>query len=190
MVLFADALKMLARMPKLKTWRVSLADMLEKLDRDKGGRTYRVFYLDDYGEYVGVCDQYPSLSWLAKNPESARKGIESLVAWADADLGMEIVDKAGGGFPKRRYRLIYDDAEKVYTATCDGYPTLKWTSKSRRDAMLGIKSLVRDYDRWTRLITMNKKKKRGGGATAAPADGTAAISVQFRTPSNQSKRTK
>jgi predicted RNase H-like HicB family nuclease len=32
------------------------------------------------GEYVGLCAEFPSLSWLAKSPESALSGIQKLVA--------------------------------------------------------------------------------------------------------------
>lgn len=42
--------------------------------------TYRVTWSEDDGEYVGLCAEFPSLSWLSKTPEAALKGIRNLVA--------------------------------------------------------------------------------------------------------------
>ncbi len=42
--------------------------------------TYRVTWSEDDGEYVGLCAEFPSLSWLAASPESALKGIRTVVA--------------------------------------------------------------------------------------------------------------
>jgi len=39
--------------------------------------TYRVTWSEDDNEYVGLCAEFPSLSWLAKTPEAALKGIRS-----------------------------------------------------------------------------------------------------------------
>jgi len=41
--------------------------------------TYRVTWSDDDNEYAGLCAEFPSLSWLAKTPESALKGIRKVV---------------------------------------------------------------------------------------------------------------
>ena len=41
--------------------------------------TYRVTWSEDDKEYVGLCAEFPSLSWLAKTPESALKGIRKVV---------------------------------------------------------------------------------------------------------------
>ncbi|MBM4278682.1 MAG: type II toxin-antitoxin system HicB family antitoxin [Deltaproteobacteria bacterium] len=41
--------------------------------------TYRVTWSEDDHEYVGLCAEFPSLSWLAKKPEVALKGIRKLV---------------------------------------------------------------------------------------------------------------
>lgn len=48
--------------------------------------TYRVTWSPEDGEYVGLCVEFPSLSWLARTPESALKGIRRLVAEGMADL--------------------------------------------------------------------------------------------------------
>ena len=37
--------------------------------------TYRVFFSPEDGEYVGRCAELSGLSWLAKTPESALRGI-------------------------------------------------------------------------------------------------------------------
>ncbi len=42
--------------------------------------TYRVTWSEDDNEYVGLCAEFPSLSWLSSTPESALKGIRRLVA--------------------------------------------------------------------------------------------------------------
>jgi len=41
--------------------------------------TYRVTWSEDDKEYVGLCAEFPSLSWLAKTPGAALKGIRKLV---------------------------------------------------------------------------------------------------------------
>lgn len=48
--------------------------------------TYRVMWSNDDGEYVGLCAEFPSLSWLASSPEAALKGIRKVVADVVADL--------------------------------------------------------------------------------------------------------
>ncbi len=48
--------------------------------RPKNDRyTYRITWSEDDQEYVGLCLEFPSLSWLAKSPEAALKGIRQLV---------------------------------------------------------------------------------------------------------------
>lgn len=48
--------------------------------------TYRVTWSEDDQEYVGLCAEYPSLSWLAGEPEAALQGIRQVVAEVVADL--------------------------------------------------------------------------------------------------------
>jgi predicted HicB family RNase H-like nuclease len=48
--------------------------------------TYRVTWSPEDGEYVGLCVEFPSLSWLAKAPESALAGIRRVVAQSVADM--------------------------------------------------------------------------------------------------------
>ena len=48
--------------------------------------TYRVTWSSDDEEYVGLCAEFPSLSWLAETPESALKGIRNVVADVIEDM--------------------------------------------------------------------------------------------------------
>jgi predicted HicB family RNase H-like nuclease len=48
--------------------------------------TYRVTWSEQDGEYVGLCAEFPSLSWLARTPEGALKGIRRLVSKVVADM--------------------------------------------------------------------------------------------------------
>lgn len=48
--------------------------------------TYRVTWSAEDGEHVGLCVEFPSLSWLAKTPEAALKGIRQVTAEAVADM--------------------------------------------------------------------------------------------------------
>ncbi|MCZ7620940.1 hypothetical protein KsCSTR_36350 [Candidatus Kuenenia stuttgartiensis] len=42
--------------------------------------TYRVIWSADDNEYVGLCAEFPGLSWLAKTPEGALRGIRKVIA--------------------------------------------------------------------------------------------------------------
>ncbi len=48
--------------------------------------TYRVTWSEDDHEYVGLCAEFPSLSWLAKSQGAALRGIRNLVAECIQDL--------------------------------------------------------------------------------------------------------
>jgi len=48
--------------------------------------TYRITWSEDDQEYVGLCAEFPSLSWLAKTPEAALKGIRKMVAEVVDDM--------------------------------------------------------------------------------------------------------
>jgi hypothetical protein len=50
---------------------------------------FRIFFSVEDGEWVGVCDEYPSLSWLAVDPEVAAVGIIAAVRRAQKDMGIE-----------------------------------------------------------------------------------------------------
>ena len=48
--------------------------------------TYRVTWSEDDREYVGLCVEFPSLSWLSSSPEAALRGIRRVVADVVADM--------------------------------------------------------------------------------------------------------
>jgi predicted HicB family RNase H-like nuclease len=48
--------------------------------------TYRVTWSEEDNEYVGLCAEFPSLSWLASTPETALRGIRKVVGEVVADL--------------------------------------------------------------------------------------------------------
>ena len=48
--------------------------------------TYRVTWSEEDGEYIGLCAEFPSLSWLASEPELALQGIRQVVADVVVDL--------------------------------------------------------------------------------------------------------
>ena len=47
---------------------------------------YRVLWSEEDQEYVGLCAEFPSLSWLESTQEKALKGIRKLVVECIADL--------------------------------------------------------------------------------------------------------
>ncbi len=51
--------------------------------------SYRVTWSDDDGEFVGLCAEFPSLSWLGKSQDMAFKGIRKLVAEVLKDLDQQ-----------------------------------------------------------------------------------------------------
>ncbi len=55
--------------------------------------TYRVTWSEDDTEYVGLCAEFPSLSWLAATPEAALKGVRKMVAdiVQDMEANKEVV---------------------------------------------------------------------------------------------------
>jgi len=48
--------------------------------------TYRVTWSDEDNQCVGLCAEYPSLSWLDATPEKALRGIRKVVAQVVADM--------------------------------------------------------------------------------------------------------
>ncbi len=51
--------------------------------------TYRVTWSEEDGEYIGLCAEFPSLSWLASAPEIALEGIRQMVADSVVDMQAE-----------------------------------------------------------------------------------------------------
>jgi predicted RNase H-like HicB family nuclease len=48
--------------------------------------SYRVIWSEEDDENVGLCAEFPSLSWLAPSPEDALHGIREVVAGVVLDL--------------------------------------------------------------------------------------------------------
>ena len=63
----------------MRSWRLNIP-----LKNDR--YTYRATWSEDDQEYVGLCAEFPSLSWLAKTPESALNGIREIVASVIKDI--------------------------------------------------------------------------------------------------------
>ncbi len=62
--------------------------MMDVVDR----YTYRVVWSEDDREFVGLCAEFPSLSWLSAEREEALRGIVKLVRDVVADFsGDEVV---------------------------------------------------------------------------------------------------
>jgi predicted HicB family RNase H-like nuclease len=57
--------------------------------------TYRVTWSEEDGENVALCAEFPSLSWLASEPEAALQGIREVVAEVVTDL-----QESGEGIPE------------------------------------------------------------------------------------------
>ena len=48
--------------------------------------TYRVTWSAEDGEHLGLCAEFPSLSWLAPTPDEALSGIRELVNGVLVDM--------------------------------------------------------------------------------------------------------
>jgi predicted RNase H-like HicB family nuclease len=48
--------------------------------------TFRVMWSEEDDEFIGLCAEFPGLSWLAASPESALKGIRTVVKKCLKDL--------------------------------------------------------------------------------------------------------
>jgi len=48
--------------------------------------TYRVMWSEEDEEFVGLCAEFPSLSWLASTSSKALKGIQTVVKECTADM--------------------------------------------------------------------------------------------------------
>ena len=60
---------------------------------------YRVTWSPEDGEYLGLCAELASLSWVAPTPEKALSGIRRVAAEAVADVQLD-----GEAWPKQLAR--------------------------------------------------------------------------------------
>ena len=47
---------------------------------------YRVIWSEEDGQFVGLCSEFPSLSWLASSPEKALRGIRKAASDVVRDM--------------------------------------------------------------------------------------------------------
>jgi hypothetical protein len=66
--------------------------------------TYRVIWSDDDREFVGLCAEFPGLSWLHATMAGALKGIAAVVAAAVKDM-----NQAGDVVPPALSTLRYSE---------------------------------------------------------------------------------
>ena len=59
---------------------------MKKMELKNDLYTYRVTWSEEDQEYVGLCTEFPSLSWLAETQELALNGIRQLVANVISDM--------------------------------------------------------------------------------------------------------
>jgi len=66
--------------------KILVDDLRQTMTLLKDRYTYRVTWSQEDEEYVGLCAEFPSLSWLATSPEEALAGIRAAVADVVADM--------------------------------------------------------------------------------------------------------
>lgn len=68
--------------------------------------TYRITWSEEDQEYVGLCAEFPSLSWLADSPQAAFDGIRKLVdeVIVDMQAGNEPVPEP---IATRKYKGVF-----------------------------------------------------------------------------------
>ena len=87
--------------------------------------TYRVTWSAEDGEHLGLCAEFPSLSWLAPTPDEALSGIRELVKGVLADMRADgesspapLADRAYSGRfmvrvpPETHRELVIEAAEE------------------------------------------------------------------------------
>ena len=70
---------------------------MKRIENDR--YTYRVTWSEEDQEYVGLCVEFPSLSWLAPSQEAALRGIRRVVTEVREDMrsnGEEIPEPLAG----------------------------------------------------------------------------------------------
>lgn len=54
------------------------------------------------------------------------------------------------------FSAVWSEEIKEYVGTCGDFPTLKWMAKNQKDALNGIKSLVRDLEKALRAKEIDR----------------------------------
>ena len=60
--------------------------MATRLIKQTDNYTYRITWSEEDKEYIGLCAEFPSLSWLADTQEASLQGIIHLVGEAVSDM--------------------------------------------------------------------------------------------------------
>lgn len=66
-----------------------LKEIDEKYERKRNmpdRHIYKISWSESDNEYIGTCEKYPSLSWLATTQEDTLRGIKNLVKEVDKDI--------------------------------------------------------------------------------------------------------
>lgn len=79
----AAKLKKIRRTP-ISATVVQVVDEFVKKNQHK--HTYCLSWSEEDKEYVALCAEFPSLSWLAKTPEEALRGIKKLIKQVTEDM--------------------------------------------------------------------------------------------------------
>jgi len=83
--------------------------------------TYRVTWSPEDDEHVGLCAEFASLSWLAKTPEAALKGIQKVVGDVVADMlanGEWRIRSGGDGRKKLQRRVPRTHSAAASSKSC------------------------------------------------------------------------
>ena len=59
--------------------------MVQRFISSDSKMKFRVIWSEEDQEYVGLCDEYPSLSYLAESEREALQGIKDLVEYVIVD---------------------------------------------------------------------------------------------------------
>ncbi len=59
---------------------------MSKVNKQRDHYTYRLTWSEEDQEHIGLCAEFPGLSWLAASPEEALAGIRKLVQDALRDM--------------------------------------------------------------------------------------------------------
>jgi predicted HicB family RNase H-like nuclease len=70
--------------------------------------SYRVFWSEEDQEHVGVCAELSGLSWLAKSPESALRGVRRAAREA-----IDLLGESGDPIPEPLFDRRYSGVFKV-----------------------------------------------------------------------------
>ncbi len=63
--------------------------------------SYRVIWSEEDKEYVGLCAEFSSISWLANSPEGVLHGIREVVAEVIEDM-----KKSGKSIPEPKLKTV------------------------------------------------------------------------------------